>query len=732
MTSRVATHRPAAAPVSVERGVAEARGRGRPLSDRAGWEARLGGADLSRVSVHADGRAGQMASALGASAFTVGQDLFFAPGRYAPDTTPGRSLLAHELAHTQQPLAHARLRARWDPAPAECPSSETGRWLERVVVEQETPQSVTLHWSDGTIESGIASAGKGHCCVDPATPGATACDFAESRRNGSNCTPISRDTGWPVLNRQADHNGVLWWTEIDATRSIALHEYSPVDGTPLSHGCVRLNHDIAVKVFCGARQNQTMVQIRGFARPRCDHPELQNEWLGDFFTAGAEIRDGDPEGARQIREERRALNEAFGRTLSVSEIRGLEVEDIPRCGATAPRPTVEEQRVTAEDQTPGQAPSSGFPNPAGTTANQILATSGFASLLTPFLSALSGATTLSRARTAVNTHGDTLWQTATRRAQAATPDTDDRPLYWARLEATRAIRQWAPRFTLSDADRLDLIDRFERASRGMSTATFGAAPDQRRVLISGFDPFGLDSASTIARGNPSGAAVLALDGRTLTAGGVSAEIQGVIFPVRFADFDAGLVERFFGPYLGNPPSVHMVMTISQGGSSDFEVEQWAGRRRSSAATDNLGQRGGGTPSAPVVPAGVTAGDEFIETTLPAAGIRSHLGRTSPLPGETEIDEIPAGGSSAVNRPTGGPTAGSTSVEGSGGGYLSNEIFYRTSAMRVANGLTLPMGHLHTPLLDPPSSATGDTAFTAARDAIVTSVEAILRSVIPTL
>uniref|UniRef100_UPI0022EAD86A eCIS core domain-containing protein n=1 Tax=Falsiroseomonas oryzae TaxID=2766473 RepID=UPI0022EAD86A len=38
----------------------------------------------------------------GARAFTLGRDIVFAPGRYAPETAAGRSLLAHELAHVVQ------------------------------------------------------------------------------------------------------------------------------------------------------------------------------------------------------------------------------------------------------------------------------------------------------------------------------------------------------------------------------------------------------------------------------------------------------------------------------------------------------------------------------------------------------------------------------------------------------------------------------------------------------
>lgn len=60
------------------------------------------GHDFSRVRIHTDARAGERARALHAAAYTVGNDIVFAPGRYRPDTGVGRALLAHELAHVVQ------------------------------------------------------------------------------------------------------------------------------------------------------------------------------------------------------------------------------------------------------------------------------------------------------------------------------------------------------------------------------------------------------------------------------------------------------------------------------------------------------------------------------------------------------------------------------------------------------------------------------------------------------
>lgn len=70
-------------------------------ADRALMERRLGH-DFSRVRVHADEQAALRANALGAHAFTTGEDIFFARGRYQPGNSRGRNLLAHELAHVVQ------------------------------------------------------------------------------------------------------------------------------------------------------------------------------------------------------------------------------------------------------------------------------------------------------------------------------------------------------------------------------------------------------------------------------------------------------------------------------------------------------------------------------------------------------------------------------------------------------------------------------------------------------
>lgn len=76
---------------------------GRPLEPAVRGEMEAGfGTDFSAVRVHTGQRAERGASALNARAVTYGGDIVFARGEYAPGSTEGRRLLAHELAHVVQ------------------------------------------------------------------------------------------------------------------------------------------------------------------------------------------------------------------------------------------------------------------------------------------------------------------------------------------------------------------------------------------------------------------------------------------------------------------------------------------------------------------------------------------------------------------------------------------------------------------------------------------------------
>lgn len=69
------------------------------------------GHDFSRVRIYADNEAAQSAVDMNAQAYTVGQKVAFAPGRFAPGTAHGLRLLSHELTHVVQQSGGARARA---------------------------------------------------------------------------------------------------------------------------------------------------------------------------------------------------------------------------------------------------------------------------------------------------------------------------------------------------------------------------------------------------------------------------------------------------------------------------------------------------------------------------------------------------------------------------------------------------------------------------------------------
>lgn len=403
-------------------------------------------------------------------------------------------------------------------------------------------------------------------------------------------------------------------------------------------------------------------------------------------------------------------------------------QSLPGCYDDALPTTVEEQRL--DDRT---APEE---DPAAT---QILYATGFNPRIGRFVKDLCKQVDFQDARGFVRARGRNLWDAATERAQSEPPPgqlpaTDDRGLYWARITMAKAVHQWDPAGGLSEAERAKLIKRLEYTSRGITSSLFDEGLGKRRVLVTGFDPFTLDQ--DIRIGNPSGANALTMDSVRWTVGGREVEIQTVVFPVRYADFDERMVEHALSQhYRTGPQHADMVTTTSQGRIGLFDLEVYNGRRRSvSSIGDNNNVQGGGTYTDPVVPPTMPRGPEFLKTTLPVEAMAA----TSVPPFTTRINtrvvEIPAGEEDPVVR-LDGPTHGSIAVEGSGGGYLSNEVAYRNTLRRRKLTHNVSAGHLHVPVLQfagsNPDEIT-DPTYEANREAIVDGAHRIIRNGIAAL
>src|SRR5258705_1152162 len=193
------------------------RSTGQPLDSatRAYMEPRFG-YDFSRVRVHADSSATESARAVNAQAYTVGRDVVFGPGQFAPRTSVGQQLLAHELTHVVQQggmdhggsvagIASESSAAEQNAdsiaaavtaggtasaiaAPANVMHRRAEPYLKKITVHLTPPQTADLEWQ-GTPPSTApgsdhftVSTGKGYsnpgddpgtctrdCCSDPDT-----------------------------------------------------------------------------------------------------------------------------------------------------------------------------------------------------------------------------------------------------------------------------------------------------------------------------------------------------------------------------------------------------------------------------------------------------------------------------------------------------------------------------------------------------------------------------------
>jgi hypothetical protein len=102
---RSTLRRSAAAPSRLS-GPGEVPTEGRPLPGvpRRRVEAALGRRVPRRARVHTGTEGARVARSEGADAVTIGEDVYFAPGRARFDRPEGLALLAHELSHVERPV----------------------------------------------------------------------------------------------------------------------------------------------------------------------------------------------------------------------------------------------------------------------------------------------------------------------------------------------------------------------------------------------------------------------------------------------------------------------------------------------------------------------------------------------------------------------------------------------------------------------------------------------------
>jgi hypothetical protein len=136
---------------------------------------RFFGHDLSGVRVHRSAAAAESAKAVNALAYTVGSDIVFGAGQYAPETREGRRLLAHELTHVAQQgrggALHPSLIQRQTPtgsSPTTSDPTSPGGGLSTEMLEQIARRLHDAMDRIGTDEEAIyaAFAGRTQAQVD--------------------------------------------------------------------------------------------------------------------------------------------------------------------------------------------------------------------------------------------------------------------------------------------------------------------------------------------------------------------------------------------------------------------------------------------------------------------------------------------------------------------------------------------------------------------------------------
>lgn len=288
----------------------------------------------------------------------------------------------------------------------------------------------------------------------------------------------------------------------------------------------------------------------------------------------------------------------------------------------------------------------------------------------------------------VTEYSQNMWLKAKRQITQSN-SFDDRPLYWTRLLSSKILRETAPSFKVSQSQKTALLDILEQGSRGRTELSYTQGT-MKKILLTGFDPFLLDK--NINQSNPSGVAALLMDGQIIQYKGITAEINTVMIPVRYKDFDQGIIEALLAPYyaLNN---VDMIVTVSMG-RKEFDLERFPGKRRSVTAPDNLNVLSGGSKTAPIISQlndRLLPGNEFVEFSLPVQAMQQAIGpykvidnnkittleKTFKAKNLTELEH-------------------QTAVSGSGGGYLSNEISYRSIRLKNQLNSDIPTGHIHTP------------------------------------
>lgn len=193
-------------------------------ASRTFMESRFG-QDFSQVRIHTDAEANESAHSLNALAYTVGHDVVFAAGQYAPDTSAGRHLLAHELTHVlQQRSTHQQEQTKLAIShPADTSEREADRVADAVVCGTGTVPS-SFAGGQPAIQRACKPAGIGTPACSDDTQGPTFVSGHGPFKFLIECDDF--DTGEEGRLRTSA-------AALPASGPIEIHGYASTDGDPI-------------------------------------------------------------------------------------------------------------------------------------------------------------------------------------------------------------------------------------------------------------------------------------------------------------------------------------------------------------------------------------------------------------------------------------------------------------------------------------------------------------------
>jgi hypothetical protein len=193
-------------PVSNQIQSTKGSGNALPSATKSFMESHLS-ADFSNVNIHADNKAANLSQQLHAHAFTVGNDIYFNEGKFSPQSSDGKRLLAHELTHVLQQNSGLQSKLiqrgeKWDDF------WDVGPW-DSYKAKQLADQALSAARKTGLpgLHNGAADAWR-HCYWNCRMTNEIGSDQAESIS-----TNHENDNEGPEIENKMDlHNNMIGYT----------------------------------------------------------------------------------------------------------------------------------------------------------------------------------------------------------------------------------------------------------------------------------------------------------------------------------------------------------------------------------------------------------------------------------------------------------------------------------------------------------------------------------------